>query len=97
MHREDFVYERLNPQEAIDIPLVEMDPKVSDDTFCIATQNWGQTFIHRFNSSPSLYLFHPYSAIRRAAIVFTTHFAYDIGLTLIALGNLLELAVPQYT
>ncbi|CAL1286538.1 unnamed protein product [Larinioides sclopetarius] len=33
MHREDFVYERLNPQEAIDIPLVEMDPKVSDDIF----------------------------------------------------------------
>ncbi|GBN26781.1 hypothetical protein AVEN_270268-1 [Araneus ventricosus] len=73
MYREDLVYERLKPEEAIDIPLAEMDPKVSDDTFCIATQNWGQTFIHRFNSSPSLYLFHPYSAIRRAAIVFTTH------------------------
>ncbi|KAF8764370.1 Sodium channel protein 1 brain like protein [Argiope bruennichi] len=96
MHKENLVYERLRPQEAIDIPLAEIDPKVSDDTFCVATQNWGQTFIHRFNCSPSLYLFHPYSAVRRAAIAFTTHFAYDIALTFVALGNLLELGIPQY-
>ncbi|GFU03640.1 sodium channel protein PaFPC1 [Nephila pilipes] len=91
------VYKRLRPEEAIDVPLAEIDPKVSGDTFCIATQNWNQIFIHRFNCAPSLNLFHPYSAIRRSAIAFTTHFAYDLGLSLVILGNLLDLAVPQYT
>ncbi|GFY37084.1 sodium channel protein 60E [Trichonephila inaurata madagascariensis] len=90
------VYKRLRPEDAIDVPLAEIDPKVSGDTFCIATETWGQIFIHRFNCAPSFYLFHPYSPIRRSAIAFTTHFAYDLILGILILGNLLDLAIPQY-
>ncbi|KAG8178516.1 hypothetical protein JTE90_005408 [Oedothorax gibbosus] len=86
---------RIQAAEATNIPLAEMDPKVLNETFCIVTKSWGQTFVHRYNKSPSLNLFYPYSAIRRCAMAFTTHVIYDIILFIIVIGNLVDLAIPN--
>ncbi|XP_015927284.1 sodium channel protein 1 brain isoform X4 [Parasteatoda tepidariorum] len=87
-------FKRLPSEYAFDIPLKEVDPKVSGDTFCVITRSWDQTFINRYQKSPSLNLFYPYSYIRRASMAFTTHIIYDIGILFIVAANLMNLVKP---
>lgn len=90
-----YLYAELSPEKAFGIPLVEIDPSVVEETYCVASQKFGQSYINRYSMYKTVFLFGPYNPIRRICIAIANHVAFEICLIFVVVSNCICLAVPD--
>ncbi|XP_050308218.1 sodium channel protein 60E [Anthonomus grandis grandis] len=83
------------PKRLYGRPLEEIDNFIYDETFCVVSKRFRKNYIHRFTATNSIFIFSPFSPIRKVCIYLSTNQFFDYLVMATILLNCVFLAMAE--